>query len=250
MWKCVFDSTSKRGVAFNREPQDGEFMQEITPANAAWFASEPERYQYVDGVFSEVSPEIWDEELKGRARRANAGKAAAKVEETLTTLAKNEMRKSAGLPAIMDPASEQALKDYAKVVQGSVDVPSDDVAWNPPLPPGVTPPAYKSVTIEVTRVAGWQGNMGWRAVIKSKTEDFVPTNLAISIHTGANCTGYKYTTGAFQYDAGKKEYFAVCPPGQEPGNNAEHFGLLYGAAQLACFTLAQGENKKIVYAYN
>jgi hypothetical protein len=60
MWKCIFDSTTNRGVAFNRAAGDGEFQVEMQPSECAWFASTPERYQYVDGVFSEYPG--WEQE--------------------------------------------------------------------------------------------------------------------------------------------------------------------------------------------
>lgn len=53
-WKLVFSSTTNRGVGCNREPQTGEFAIDRHPSECAWFMSEPERYQYVNGVFSEV----------------------------------------------------------------------------------------------------------------------------------------------------------------------------------------------------
>lgn len=61
MWKCIFSTVTNRGVAFNRTAQDGEFMVEIPPSECGWFASTPERYQYVEGVFSEV--ETWEQEV-------------------------------------------------------------------------------------------------------------------------------------------------------------------------------------------
>jgi hypothetical protein len=249
MWKCVFDSATNKGVAFGRQAGDGEFMVELPPAECAWFNSEPERYQYVDGVFSEVSAEVWAETLKVRARAANAAKAAAEVEVQLDRLAKNESRKSAGLPPLMNQASEKALKSHIQLVQAEADNPSDDIAWNPPLPPGVTAPAINSLSVVIKREPGWQDNLGFRVTLKAATEDYVPTNIALAVYSGPNCEGYQYTTGAFQQDAESGEYYAVCPAGFEPGNVAINFGLLYGAAQLSCFTLAAGTMERIVYAY-
>lgn len=44
MWKCIFSSTTNRGVGCNREPQDGEFARDIHPSECAWFMSDPSRY--------------------------------------------------------------------------------------------------------------------------------------------------------------------------------------------------------------
>lgn len=58
MWKLIFSILTNRGVDFNREPKEGEFSIDRHPSECAWFNVCPERYQYADGVFSEVSPEI------------------------------------------------------------------------------------------------------------------------------------------------------------------------------------------------
>lgn len=249
MWKCIFDSTTNRGVAFNRAAGAGEFMVEIHPSAAGSFASEPGRYKYVNGVFSEVNEAEWQELLEARAKVANAAKAQAQLETLLDTLAKNEARKSVGLPPSMNTASEESLKSHLQLVQAEADNPSTDVAWNPPLPPGVVPPAIKSLAVVIKREAGWQGNLGFRVTLKAGSPEYVPTNLALAVYSGANCTGYLYTTGAFKLNAETGEYYAVCPAGFEPGNNAVHMGLLYGAAQLSCFTLGVGVQERIVYAY-
>jgi hypothetical protein len=65
MWKLIFSNVTKRGTGCNREPQDGEFAIDRHPSECAWFNAEPERYQYVDGVFSEV--EGWQEEEAAKA---------------------------------------------------------------------------------------------------------------------------------------------------------------------------------------
>jgi len=54
MWKLIFSNVTKRGTGCNREPQDGEFGVDRQPSECAWFNVTPERYQYVEGTFSEV----------------------------------------------------------------------------------------------------------------------------------------------------------------------------------------------------
>lgn len=66
MWKLIFNSTTNRGVSANREPLIGEFAVDRDPVQCAWFMSEPSRYQYVNGVFSEVSASIRAAEKKER----------------------------------------------------------------------------------------------------------------------------------------------------------------------------------------
>jgi hypothetical protein len=101
--------------------------------------------------------------------------------------------------------------------------------------------------ITVTREPGWNDIIGWKAVITAGEENFTPTNLAMAEYTNPNCDGYLYTTGAFQQDG--DTWYAVCPPGQEKGDVDVNLGLLYGAAQLACFTFKAGEQEMTVYAY-
>jgi hypothetical protein len=249
MWKCVFDSATNKGVAFGRQAGDGEFMVELPPADCGWFNSEPERYQYINGVFSERPAQELEELRREKVRASNARKAEADVEALLEKLRKNDQRKALGLPPVMNEASEGALKEHIKLVQTEADNPSEDEAWNPPLPPGVIPPSIKSLSVLIKREAGWQRALGFRVTLKTASADYVPTNLALAVYQGANCSSYLYTTGAFQFNSSTGEYFAVCPPGQEPGNVDVHMGLLYGAAKLSCFTLAAGTMKRIVYAY-
>jgi hypothetical protein len=66
MWKLIFSDETKRGIAWNREPQSGEFSVDRNPSDCAWFYSTPQRYQYVDGVFSEVA--TWEAELAEQVR--------------------------------------------------------------------------------------------------------------------------------------------------------------------------------------
>jgi hypothetical protein len=190
-----------------------------------------------------------DEIVAEEYRYVNAQKAQAEQDGTISMLARNQVRKDVGLPPIIDTSSEAALKDHALQLQGDIDNPSSDVAYNPPLPPGVSPPNIKSLTVLFTREEGWQGNLGFRITLESADDSFIPTNLAMSVYSAANCTGYLYTTGAFQFDSGTGKYFAVCPPGQEPGDVDVHLGILYAAAQLACFSVDAGVNEKTIYAY-
>ena len=178
-------------------------------------------------------------------------KLKAKIEQNtrLQELIKNDKRKEIGLPPVMTNADEETIKDYVKALQADVESPSEDEAYNPPLPPSVTPPAIKSLVVLVAREEGWQGNLGFRIVLKAADESYTPTNLALSVYLQPECNDYLYTTGAFQYDAENDEYYAVCPPGQEPGDSIVYMGLLYGSAPLACWTLKTGEMQKKIYAY-
>jgi hypothetical protein len=210
-----------------------------------------EEYQQwvAGGGITEAFDTRTPEEVVADNKAENARKAQAQLDNILDTLAKNEARKSAGLPPSVNAASEESLKSHLQLVQAEADNPSEDVAWTPPLPPGVVPPAIKSLAVVIKREAGWQGNLGFRVTLKAGSPEYVPTNLALAVYSGANCTGYQYTTGAFKLNAETGEYYAVCPPGFEPGSNAVHMGLLYGAAQLSCFTLGAGVQERIVYAY-
>jgi hypothetical protein len=180
------------------------------------------------------------------ARKALNKKTAQKrQDEALTLLAVNEQKKALGLaPAI---SNEEEVKAFAKTIQADIDYPSEASVYNPELPPGVNPPDVSSIIITLTREAGWNDVIGWRAVITAGEENFEPTNLAMAEYTNPDCDGYLYTTGAFQQDG--DTWYAVCPAGQEKGDVNVNLGLLYGAAQLACFTFTAGEQGMTVYAY-
>jgi hypothetical protein len=178
-------------------------------------------------------------------RAKNKQQAQAKQDEALTLLAINEQKKALGLaPAI---SNEEEVKAFAKTIQAEIDYPSEASVYNPTLPPGVNPPDVSSIIITLTREPGWNDVIGWRAVITAGAENFTPTNLAMAEYTNPNCDGYLYTTGAFQQDG--DTWYAVCPAGQEKGDVDVNLGLLYGAAQLACFTFTAGEQEMTVYAY-
>ena len=185
----------------------------------------------------------------GEIKEGNKLKAKIEQNTRLQELIKNDKRKEVGLPPVMTNADEETIKDNVKALQADVESPSEDEAYNPPLPPSVTPPAIKSLVVLVAREEGWQGNLGFRIVLKAADESYTPTNLALSVYLQPECNDYLYTTGAFQYDAENDEYYAVCPPGQEPGDSIVYMGLLYGSAPLACWTLKTGEMQKKIYAY-
>lgn len=196
--------------------------------------------EFVNGVWTDN-----EEKLK----ETNSARAKAEMNPYIDKLVRNEARKSAGLPPELDESSEKNIKEYLLEVQAEVDSPSSDGVWNPPLPPGVVAPNVKSLSVVVTRESGWQGKLGFRVVLKAAADDYVPTNLALAVYSGENCSGYQYTTGAFKLHSGTGEYYAVCPPGFEPGDVDIHMGLLYGAAQLSCFTLKAGVESRTIYAY-
>lgn len=62
MWKVTFSNKTKRGTGFNRNAEEGEFMVELEPSICGWVYATPERYQFVDGEFSEYPG--WESESK------------------------------------------------------------------------------------------------------------------------------------------------------------------------------------------
>lgn len=64
--RLIFDNETKRGTGWNRDAHDGEFAVDLLPNVCAWFFSTPQRYQYVDGIFSEVA--TWEAELAEQVR--------------------------------------------------------------------------------------------------------------------------------------------------------------------------------------
>jgi len=220
---------------------EGSIMVDIGPIPASKTILVPPKFPVWDGS-------KWTQEA-ARIKAQNAFKAKAEQQQAINTLMENNQRKALGIPPSVSTADEATLEEYVKVVQADVDNPSEDEIYTPPLPPGVTPPAVKSLAVNINREAGWQGHLGFRVELESSSPDYVPTNLALSIYSAENCTNYLYTTGAFQHDTENGKYFAICPPGHEPGDVDVHMGLLYGAAQLSCFTLPQGVSSKKIYAY-
>lgn len=189
----------------------------------------------------------WVEDTE-KIKEVNRAKAEENQRIALNRLMEDEARKKFELPGILADESIEEHKQFMQSVQTDIDDPPTDPVYNPPLPPGVIPPALPNLVVVVKREPGWNSVLGWRATISSMLEDFEPTNLAISVHTGENCEGYKYTTGAFQQDSETGEWYSVCPAGQEPGDSDEFMGLLYGGANLACFTLPAGTEEITVNA--
>ena len=235
-------------TGINRTATAGESEGSCLPTDLVW-GFDTDFYTAVGGVLTPKDASELEVIAAERTKLANKARAEAELEQTLVVIEKNNLRKANNLPPSLDASSEAALQDHVLALQADVDFPSEDAAYNPPLPPGVTPPAIQSLTVTITREPGWQGNLGFRVVLGAADPNYTPTNLALAVYSGANCTGYLYTTGAFQYDSENDQYFAVCPPGQEPGDNTVHMGLLYGAAQLSCFTLEAGVQEKKIYAY-
>jgi hypothetical protein len=91
--------------------------------------------------------------------------------------------------------------------------------------------------IKVTREEGWQGNLGYRVVLEDWAEDVTPNAIALAIYQNPDGQDYHYTTGGMLWDDVKEEWYTVCPPGFEPGQNDIHMGFLYGATRVAAFTM-------------
>jgi len=181
------------------------------------------------------------------AKDNNARAAKAAQEEVMKELAANDVRVKYGLPDIMSDQDKAEYENSIQTLQGESDNPSSDEAYNPVLPPGVTPPPYASFTVTVTRVEGWQGNLGFKVELGSADPAFTPSSLALAVYTNPDCADYLYTTGAFVETEGV--WGAVCPPGQEPGDVDINFGILYGAAPMSCWTMPQGQTIQTVTAY-
>ena len=168
--------------------------------------------------------------------------------EAIETFTKNQIKEQLGLTVDAIPlASWQA---HVQDIQTVIDNPPSVGVYQPPLPPGVTPPDIAAITALITREPGWNNTLGYRIVLTLSDPTYVPANIALAIYTAADCVGYRFTTGAFQYDSVNDKYFSVCPAGFEPGDANVHMGLLYGAAQLSCFTLPAGETEKEVLVYS
>ena len=227
----------------------GTQYEQDSDAIRAHHASQGEAFVFLDYRLTADEDGDYGVPSVGEIKEGNKLKAKIEQNTRLQELIKNDKRKEIGLPPVMTNADEETIKDYVKALQADVESPSEDEAYNPPLPPSVTPPAIKSLVVLVAREEGWQGNLGFRIVLKAADESYTPTNLALSVYLQPECNDYLYTTGAFQYDAENDEYYAVCPPGQEPGDSIVYMGLLYGSAPLACWTLKTGEMQKKIYAY-
>jgi hypothetical protein len=84
MWKCIFDTVTGKGVAFNRPALTGEFAVEIEPRLCGDFANVPGRYQYIEGAFSE---------RPGWAAESNVGKITTAVQSKLAQVAEEKDRR-------------------------------------------------------------------------------------------------------------------------------------------------------------
>ena len=164
------------------------------------------------------------------------------IESFKTYKAKVEL----GLSA--DDVTISEWQTYVQDLQTIIDSPPLDEAYQPPLPPGVTPPKIAAITAQITRVPGHLGKLGYRIVFVIDDPTYEPNNIALAVYSASECTGYLYTTGALQFDG--TNYFTECPAGQEPGDNDIHFGLLYGAAPFSCFTLAAGVASAEISVYS
>ena len=98
-------------------------------------------------------------------------------------------------------------------------------------------------SIKVTRVPGWQGNLGYRVVLQDWAAGATPNAIALAIYSQPNGEGYQYTTGAMLWDATNEEWYCTCPSGFEPGQNDIHMGFLYGAKRISAFTMLAEHNE-------
>ena len=184
---------------------------------------------------------------ESKIKSINADKAKVAQGIVVNKFKLNEAKRALGLTVEEAPAED--LATYVATLEADILNPSSDSAYHPPLPPGVTPPAVAAIIATITREPGWNNVLGWRIVLDISDPAYIPANIAISVYSSANCVGYLYTPGALQLNSTTGKYFAVCPPGQEKGDVAYHFGLLYGAAQLSCWTVAAGEQTKTIQIF-
>jgi hypothetical protein len=78
-WKLIFDSNTFRGIDYERPAADGEFLVELNSDLCGYFRNTPQRYQYVDGVFSEVR--TWEAELAEQVRLISFNNLKARIIE-------------------------------------------------------------------------------------------------------------------------------------------------------------------------
>lgn len=188
-----------------------------------------------------------DDLIEDNQKMGNALTADMEQENALRQLEINTLKKNNNLPPTMTPDDEIAMQNYVQLLQGDIDNPSGGV-YNPPAPPGITIPSYNSLTVTVNRVEGWQSNLGFEVVLNSADENFSPAQLALAVYNAPDCVSYQYTTGAFT-DLGDGVYGATCPAGFEPGNIDIHFGLLYTAVPMSCWTMPQDQMEQTVSVY-
>lgn len=110
-------------------------------------------------------------------------------------------------------------------------------------------PQVSAITAKVIREPGWNNNLGFRVIFTLSDPSYIPANIALAVYSGAECSGYLYTTGALSLDQETGLYYTVCPPGFEPGDTDIHFGLLYAAINLSCWTLSAGTSEQVFEVY-
>ena len=187
-----------------------------------------------------------DDVIEAKELEANAEAALEAQNGALRALETAHIREANNLPPITNESDTAALNSYVQLLQGDIDNPSSGV-YNPPLPPGVTPPPHKSFTVTVTREPGWNAALGFKVELNSTDEDFTPGQMALAVYTNADCQDYEYTTGAFVLTG--EIWGAVCPAGFEPGDTDIHFGILYGAAPMTCWTMPQGQTVQTITTF-
>jgi len=92
--------------------------------------------------------------------------------------------------------------------------------------------------IHIKREPGWQGNIGWKALLLDYAQGALPANIALAVYSNPEANGYLFTTGKFQWFEEDQLYGAICPPGHEPGAGVTvNFSMLSGSAKYSVFSL-------------
>jgi len=138
-----------------------------------------------------------------------------------------------------DPAIQAEGQAEIDILNGECEQIDNDFPYNTPQ--------VAVITATVTREAGWNDNLGFRVVFEFSDPEYVPSNVALAVHSEADCGGTSYTTGALQFDG--TNYYTICPAGHEPGDVDIHFGLLYAAANMGCWTLPAGVTSQEFLVY-
>ena len=166
----------------------------------------------VPGEPQPTDQEIIDASGQGHAKE-NEEAARIAREESIRVVTEDDMRIASGLVRRIDDATRGEPLAYINDMDSMVDNPSNE-AWEPPLPPSVEIPATWSFKLTITRVEGWQGALGWQAVMTDWVEGYFPSNASLSIYSAENCTNFLSTPGAFVQDG--DQWVINCPAGQEP----------------------------------
>ncbi len=196
-----------------------------------------------------TSFDVYDFSTDAQIKEKNSNSALAQQSLDRRALADNETAIAQGLPPQMSGQDIIAIENNIQLLQNDILRPTSDAAYSPTEPPAVTEPTFGSLTAHVVREPGWNDVLGYRFTLVGYDDTFVPTNLAMAVYSGADCNGYLYTTGAFK-DDGDGVYYAICPPGQEPGDVDIHFGMLEGSLSVSCFTLPGGTPEKVFNVYD